>query len=184
MCVVSVDSKFQSTLKVMGLGGSKLIVVSASPSDRPYPPAGSPAAKMTQGGPTDRLSAAHGAAKIWAGTDRPTDPDLTLTCTQCGEDVGPERPDRPTLCKSLCRTRPTSHNRPILTDSLDPPCASHKCILLHVATPSPNLHSYVKPMLFPHGGWPMAAGPASRLGSIEPGDKTGLRLSPHLAPST
>ena len=30
----------------------------------------------------------------------------------------------------------------------------------------------------------MAAGPASRLGSIEPGDKTGLRLSPHLAPST
>ena len=42
----------------------------------------------------------------------------------------------------------------------------------------------VKPMLLPHGGWPMAAGPASRLGSIEPGDKTGLRLSPHLAPST
>ena len=40
----------------------------------------------------------------------------------------------------------------------------------------------VKPMLLPHGGWPMmAAGPASRLGSIEPGDKTGLRLSPHLA---
>ena len=30
----------------------------------------------------------------------------------------------------------------------------------------------------------MAAGPASRLGSIEPGEKTGLRLSPHLAPST
>ena len=30
----------------------------------------------------------------------------------------------------------------------------------------------------------MAAGPASRLGSIEPGYKTGLRLSPHLAPST
>ena len=30
----------------------------------------------------------------------------------------------------------------------------------------------------------MAAGPASRLGSVEPGDKTGLRLSPHLAPST
>ena len=29
----------------------------------------------------------------------------------------------------------------------------------------------------------MAAGPASRLGSIEPGEKTGLRLSPHLAPS-
>ena len=40
----------------------------------------------------------------------------------------------------------------------------------------------VKPMLLPHGGWPMAAGPASRLGSIEPGEKTGLRLSP--APST
>ena len=40
---------------------------------------------------------------------------------------------------------------------------------------------YVKPMLLPHdGGWPMAAGPASRLGSFEPGDKTGLRLSPHL----
>ena len=35
-------------------------------------------------------------------------------------------------------------------------------------------------MLLPHGGWPMAAGPASRLGSIEPGDKTGLRRSPHL----
>ena len=30
----------------------------------------------------------------------------------------------------------------------------------------------------------MAAGPVSRLGSFEPGDKTGLRLSPHLAPST
>ena len=27
-------------------------------------------------------------------------------------------------------------------------------------------------------------GKASRLGSIEPGEKTGLRLSPHLAPST
>ena len=40
---------------------------------------------------------------------------------------------------------------------------------------------YVKPMLLPHGGWPMAAGPVSRLGSFEPGDKTGLRLSPHLA---
>ena len=40
----------------------------------------------------------------------------------------------------------------------------------------------VKPMLLPHGGWPMAAGPASRLGSVEPGDKTGLRLSP--TPST
>ena len=36
--------------------------------------------------------------------------------------------------------------------------------------------TYVKPMLLPHGGWPMAAGPASRLGSFEPGDKTGLRL--------
>ena len=36
---------------------------------------------------------------------------------------------------------------------------------------------YVKPMLLPHGGWPMAAGPVSRLGSFEPGDKTGLRLS-------
>ena len=42
----------------------------------------------------------------------------------------------------------------------------------------------VKPMLLPHRGWPMAAGPASRLGSIEPGEKTGLRLSPRLAPST
>ena len=30
----------------------------------------------------------------------------------------------------------------------------------------------------------MAAGPVSRLGSFEPGDKTGLRLSPHLAPQT
>ena len=36
--------------------------------------------------------------------------------------------------------------------------------------------TYVKPMLLPHGGWPMAAGPASRLCSFEPGDKTGLRL--------
>ena len=43
---------------------------------------------------------------------------------------------------------------------------------------------YVKPMLLPHGGWPMAAGHVLRLGSFEPGDKTGLRLSPHLAPST
>ena len=30
----------------------------------------------------------------------------------------------------------------------------------------------------------MAAGPVSCLGSLEPGDKTGLRLSPHLAPNT
>ena len=30
----------------------------------------------------------------------------------------------------------------------------------------------------------MAAGPVSRLGSFEPGDKTGLRLSPHLTPNT
>ena len=46
---------------------------------------------------------------------------------------------------------------------------------------------YVKPMLLPCGvceGWPMAAGPVSRLGFFEPWDKTGLRLSPHLAPST
>ena len=42
---------------------------------------------------------------------------------------------------------------------------------------------YVKPMLLPCEGWPMAAGPVSRLGSFEPGDKTGLRLSPHLAQS-
>ena len=39
-------------------------------------------------------------------------------------------------------------------------------------------YMYVKPMLLPHGGWPMAVGPVSRLGSFEPGDKTGLRLSP------
>ena len=31
---------------------------------------------------------------------------------------------------------------------------------------------YVKPMLLPHGGWPMAVGPVSRLGSFEPGDKS------------
>ena len=32
----------------------------------------------------------------------------------------------------------------------------------------------VKPMLLPHGGWPMAAGPASRLGSASsPGIKQG-----------
>ena len=31
----------------------------------------------------------------------------------------------------------------------------------------------VTPMLFPHGGWPIAAGPASRLASIEPGGKQG-----------
>ena len=37
--------------------------------------------------------------------------------------------------------------------------------------------------MVPHGGWPMAAGPVSRLGSFEPGDKTGLRLSPHLHPA-
>ena len=36
--------------------------------------------------------------------------------------------------------------------------------------------TYVKPMLLPHGGWPMAAGLVSRLGSFEPGDKTGLWL--------
>ena len=34
----------------------------------------------------------------------------------------------------------------------------------------------------PHEGWPTArAGPVSRLGSFEPGDKTGLRLSPQLS---
>ena len=39
--------------------------------------------------------------------------------------------------------------------------------------------TYIKPMLLPHGGWPMAAGPVSCLGSLEPGDnETGLRLSP------
>ena len=27
----------------------------------------------------------------------------------------------------------------------------------------------VKPMLLPHGGWPMAAGPVSHLASFEPG---------------
>ena len=43
---------------------------------------------------------------------------------------------------------------------------------------------YVKPMLLPHEGWPMAAGTVSRLGPFEPRDKTGLRLSPNLAPST
>ena len=43
---------------------------------------------------------------------------------------------------------------------------------------------YVKPMLLPHGEWPMAAGPVSRLGSFEPGDETGLRLSPQTTPST
>ena len=32
---------------------------------------------------------------------------------------------------------------------------------------------YVKPMLLPHGGWPMAAGPVSRLGSFEPGINQG-----------
>ena len=31
---------------------------------------------------------------------------------------------------------------------------------------------YVKPMLLPHGGWRMAAGPVSRLGSFKPGDKS------------
>ena len=36
-------------------------------------------------------------------------------------------------------------------------------------------------LLLPHEGWvAMAAGPVSRLGSFEPGDKTGPRLSPHL----
>ncbi len=33
--------------------------------------------------------------------------------------------------------------------------------------------TYVKPMLLPHGGWPMAAGPASRLGSQSQGIKQG-----------
>ena len=34
--------------------------------------------------------------------------------------------------------------------------------------------TYVKPMLLPHGGWPMAAGPVSRLGSfLSPGIKQG-----------
>ena len=46
--------------------------------------------------------------------------------------------------------------------------------------PMPTLLQYST--LQYHGGWPMAAGPASRLGSIEPGEKTGLRLSP--TPST
>ena len=44
--------------------------------------------------------------------------------------------------------------------------------------------STVPTSCFPTGGWLMAAGPVSHLGSFEPGDKTGLRLSPHLAPCT
>ena len=44
---------------------------------------------------------------------------------------------------------------------------------------------YVKLMLLPHGGWPMAAGPVSRLGSIEPGDKNrAAALTTPIAPST
>ena len=39
----------------------------------------------------------------------------------------------------------------------------------------------LSPCLLPHEGWSMAAGPASRSGSTEPGDKTGLRPSPALA---
>ena len=46
----------------------------------------------------------------------------------------------------------------------------------HGLTHSISDVDYIKPMLLPHGGWPMAAGPASRLGSFEPGDKIGLRL--------
>ena len=39
--------------------------------------------------------------------------------------------------------------------------------------------TYISPCaLLPHWGGAMAAGPVSRLGSLEPGDKTGLRLSP------
>ena len=38
---------------------------------------------------------------------------------------------------------------------------------------SSTLCDYVKPMLHPHGGWPMAAGPVSRLGSFKPGIKQG-----------
>ena len=43
-------------------------------------------------------------------------------------------------------------------------------------SPTSTTSIYVKPMLLPHGGWPMAAGPVSRLGSFEPGDRTGVRL--------
>ena len=40
---------------------------------------------------------------------------------------------------------------------------------------------HVKPMLLPHGGWPMAAGPVSRLGYIEPGENRAAALT---TPST
>ena len=43
----------------------------------------------------------------------------------------------------------------------------------HGLTHSISDVDYVKPMLLPHGGWPMAAGPASRLGSQSPGIKQG-----------
>ena len=33
--------------------------------------------------------------------------------------------------------------------------------------------AYIKPMLLPREGWPMAAGPVSRLGSRSPGIKQG-----------
>ena len=38
--------------------------------------------------------------------------------------------------------------------------------------PVPDV-TYIKPMLLPREGWPMAAGPASRLGSLSPGIKQG-----------
>ena len=41
----------------------------------------------------------------------------------------------------------------------------------------------LKPMLLPHGGWPMAAGPVSRLAPPSPGIKQGCG-SNHTAPST
>ena len=43
---------------------------------------------------------------------------------------------------------------------------------------------YVKPMMLPHGGVAHGRGPRLAPGLLRARDKTGLRLSPHLAPST
>ena len=90
-----------------------------------------------------------------------------------------EEPSRPDIravlgvvCQDLADVRVVDCGRPW-------PCDAQGSWAIQVLIPTyDTTHSvsdanYVTPMLLPHGGWPMAAGPASRLGSPSPGIKQG-----------
>ena len=61
---------------------------------------------------------------------------------------------------------------------------THKPSDTHETQSRPLTHPVLTENPHPRKDRPHTNFSASRLGSIEPGDKTGLRLSPHLAPST